>query len=132
MPSFLRDRTTLASVLLVASSLVYAACGGGDEPMELTGCANVDDCDLAGFPVGTQCLGGYCIPPGVDAGPLADAGPSSDAGPRSDASPDSDAGDMDASVEMDAGTETDAGPGEDAGDILDGSFPDDAPSSGAT
>lgn len=131
MQRFLRDRTMLASVLLVVSALGYAACGSDVGPMALTGCANVDDCDLAGFPADTQCLGGYCIPPGVDAGPLADAGPVGDSGPDSDASTD-----MDAAVEMDASSDTDggvdAGSDTDAGDITDSGFPDDAPTSGAT
>lgn len=122
MSAFLRDRTLLASALIVAFALTYAACGDGGGPMELTGCANVDDCDVAGFPAGTQCLGGYCIPPGVDAGPLADAGPGEDA-----------AVDVDASTDVDAAVDMDAGPADlDAGEILDATVPDDAPSSGAS
>jgi hypothetical protein len=131
MARFLRDRTMLASVLLVASALGYAACGGEADPMTLTGCANVGDCDIAGFPAGTQCLGGYCIPPGVDAGPLADAGPGTDAS-TDDASVDADAAVESDAGEMDAGSDTDGGIAEDAGDITDGGFPDDAPTSGAS
>lgn len=80
MLALLRDRAFVLSAFIVATALIYAACSGTDHSLPPTGCAAVDDCTTAGFPSGTRCLGGYCIPPGVDAGSIPDTGPVPDAG----------------------------------------------------
>jgi hypothetical protein len=60
-----RDRAFVLSAAIVAAALTYVACSPERTPVVPTGCANEGDCYLDGFPEGTQCLGGYCIPPGV-------------------------------------------------------------------
>lgn len=105
MLGLFRDRTFALSVLLVATAVIFAC--GTTRTLPPTGCAAVSDCTTAGFPSGTQCLGGYCIPPGTDAGSLPDTGP-----------------------QMDSGQTEDGGNVDDAGGELDGA-PDDAPTSGS-
>lgn len=105
MLGLLRDRTFVLSVIMVAAAVIFAC--GTTRTLPPTGCAAVDDCTSAGFPSGTQCLGGYCIPPGTDAGSLPDVG-RMDSGPAPE----------------------DGGSLEDTGTELDGA-PDDAPSSGS-
>ncbi len=97
------DRTFVLSVVVLAAAVVFA-CATARTP-SVTGCTAVDDCTMAGFPAGTQCLGGYCIPPGTDAGPLPDTG-------------------------LDSGSASEDSGGLDTGALLDGAA-DDAPSSGS-
>ncbi|MFO0715108.1 MAG: hypothetical protein U0353_35045 [Sandaracinus sp.] len=66
MPSLFRDRALLVSVFVVFTASSYVACGSETTPVVPTGCANEGDCYLDHFPEGTSCLGGYCIPPGVE------------------------------------------------------------------
>jgi len=63
---FFHDRTLLLSATIVLAAVGFVACAGGERSnIEATGCANEGDCYLDGFPAGTVCLGGYCIPPEV-------------------------------------------------------------------
>lgn len=66
MFGLLRDRTLLTSLGIVLLALLYVACASGRDPVVPTGCVSDGDCFLDGFPEGTSCLGGYCIPPDVE------------------------------------------------------------------